>query len=237
MTRSLLYRDEVRINDYISIRIPTVGEILEDEDRYYGLVSMMVATPYDMMVQLDDIGIDFTMIDDYDLFLLLFKGLMEEDTSLLFGDLDLKAFQPMVNLQNNLVVLRNRETGDVIDKGVYLAISDTVRKIHHLKKETRKAANDEAKAYLIERARKRQKRRMLKQDDSQLEELIVALVNTEQFNYTFDDVKGLTIYQFNESVQQVVKKIDFDNKMRGIYAGTISAKDLSQDDLTWLKHK
>ena len=73
--------------------------------------------------------------------------------------------------------------------------------------------------------------------DSQLEELIVALVNTEQYHYGFEGTRELSIYQFNESVRQVIKKIDYDNKMHGIYAGTVSAKDLSQDDLNWLTHK
>lgn len=237
MTRNLLYRTEVKINDDISIQIPKVGDILDDEDGYYGVISMLVATPYDMMVQLDDVGIDFTKIEDYDLFLLLFRELSECDTSLIFGDLDLKAFVPMVNTKNNLVVLRDPKTGVVIDKGIYLAIGDTIRQIHHLKKENRKPANVEAKDYMIQRARKKLQRRKHQQDDSHLEELIVALVNTEQFTYRFNDVRDLTIYQFNESVQQVVKKIDFDNKMHGIYAGTINAKELSQDDLIWLKHK
>lgn len=237
MTRNLLYRTGIKINDDISILIPKVGEILEDEDGYYSVVSMLVATPFDMMVQLDDAGIDFTTIDDYGLFLLLFRELRECDTSLVFEHLDLSKFTPMVNAKNGLVVLRDQTTGAVIDKGIYLAIGDAIRQIHHLKKENRKPANEESKAYLIERTRKKLMRAMREQKESQLEELIVSLVNTEQFNYRFNDVKDMTIYQFNESVRQVVKKIDFDNKMHGIYAGTINAKELSQDDLTWLKHK
>lgn len=73
--------------------------------------------------------------------------------------------------------------------------------------------------------------------DSQLEELIVAMVNTEQYHYGFEGTRELSIYQFNESVHQVIKKIDYDNRMHGIYSGTVSAKDLSQDDLNWLTHK
>ena len=67
--------------------------------------------------------------------------------------------------------------------------------------------------------------------------MIVALVNTEQFKYDFDGVRDLTIYQFNESARQIIKKIDYDNRMRGVYAGTVDIKDLSQDDLNWLTHK
>ena len=89
---------------------------------------------------------------------------------------------------------------------------------------------------MLERARKKLKRRRKKAEASQLESLIIALVNTEQFPYKFDEVLDLTIYQFNESVLQVVKKIDFDNRMHGIYAGTISAKNMSQDYLNWMVH-
>ncbi len=72
------------INDYIRVMIPTVGEVLENEDNYYSMVSMLTAMPIDMMVQLDDIGIDFTTINEWELFLLLFNSLKEQDTSLIF---------------------------------------------------------------------------------------------------------------------------------------------------------
>ena len=91
-TRNLLYKREYPINEFISIQIPTVGEILECEDEYYSLVSMITSMPIDMMVQLDDIGIDFTTINEYDLFLIYFNILKEQDTSLIFGDLDLSQF-------------------------------------------------------------------------------------------------------------------------------------------------
>lgn len=235
--RNLLYKKELLVNDDIQIVIPTVGEILEQEDAYYSMVSMITATPYDMMVQLDDMKIDFTEIDDYQLFVIVFNALKTQDTSLIFGSLDLSSFSVMVNPQNNTVVLRNPETGAMIDRSIHHQICQAVRTIHHLKRNNRKPANGEAKKYMLQRARAKMKRRKNRIEDSQLEELIVALVNTEQFHYDFDSVRNLTIYQFNESVRQVVKKIDFDNKMHGIYAGTISAKDMSQDDLNWLTHK
>ena len=168
---------------------------------------------------------------------MVFEALKGQDTSLLFGDLDLQKFEPMVDMQNSSIILRNAETGDKIDKGIYNLMCCAIRKVHHLERNNRKAGNAEAKRYLLERARKKMRRHQNRVEDSQLEELIVALVNTEQFHYGFADVRDLTIYQFNESLRQVIKKIDFDNRMHGVYAGTISAKDMSQDDLNWLTHK
>ena len=131
----------------------------------------------------------------------------------------------------------NSSTGVVIDRALHGRIADALRKIHHLEKDNRKPANGEAKEYMIERARKKLRRQKNRMIDSQLESLIVAVVNTEQFHYGFEGTRELSIYQFNESVRQIIKKIDYDNKMHGIYAGTVSAKDLSQDELNWLTHK
>jgi hypothetical protein len=62
------------------------------------------------------------------------------------------------------------------------------------------------------------------------------MVNTEQFKYDFEGTRELSIYQFNESVQQIIKKTDYDNRMYGVYAGTVNPKELSKDDLNWLIH-
>lgn len=90
---------------------------------------------------------------------------------------------------------------------------------------------------MIRRAREKMRRRKRRVTESQLEELVVALVNTEQFHYDFNGARDLTIYQFNESVRQVIKKVNYDNRMHGVYAGTVKIKNLSQDDLNWLTHK
>lgn len=236
-TQNLLYKHEYPINDSIRIIIPSVGEIIDNEDAYYGLVSVLTAMPVDMLVQLEDAGIDFTSINEYELFLLLFAGLKSQDTSLVFGDLDLSKFKMAVNEQNGNVVLLDEEHDIRIDRAIHGQIAGVLRKIHHLEKNNRKPANEEAKKFMLERARAKQKRRRNRKEDSQLESLIIAMVNTEQYKYDFEGTRELSIYQFNESVRQVIKKVDYDNRMYGVYAGTVNAKDLSQDDLNWLTHK
>lgn len=236
-TINMLYQRQYAINDSIHIIIPTVGEILDNEDAYYNLVSVVTAMPIDLMVQLDDAGIDFTSINEYELFLLMFEGLKLQDTHLLFGDLDLTKFKFDENPQNGMLTLYDEENDIRIDRAIHGYIASVLRKIHHLEKNRRKPANAEAKEYMLKRARDKLKRRKNRKEDSQLESLIVALVNTEQFKYDFEGTRELSIYQFNESVRQIVKKVDYDNRMYGVYAGTINPKEFSQDDLNWLVHK
>lgn len=235
-SESFLYKKSVRINENIEIIIPTVAEVIESEESYYAAVTALTAMPIDMMVQLDDMGIDFSECSEYDLFLILSKSLKEADLSLVFGGFDFSKLKLAVNESNGLLVLRDEESGIVIDRAVHSQISGTLRKIHHLTKNRRKAGNDEAKKYMLKRAREKQRRERNKKQDSQLEKLIVALVNSEQFKYGFEDVKNLSIYQFNESVRQIIKKTDYNNRMYGIYSGTIDPKNLKQDDLNWLVH-
>lgn len=235
MGKSLLYARSYPVNDKISIRIPTVGEILENEVAYNSILSCVISTPYDFMVYLDDMGIDFEKLTEYDLFLLLFPSLQSADTSIVFGDLDLSKFSPAINEKNGQVILLNAEDDIVIDRGVHDLICQAIRKINHLEKVTRRPGNSEAKKYMIERARiKLQRAARRKRETSELEKLIVALVNTEEFKYGYQEVLDLTIYQFRASVDQIIHKIHFNNTMIGVFAGTVKAKELPQEDLTWI---
>ena len=236
-TRNLLYKRYLPINQHINIYVPKVGEILKDEDEYNDLVSCFTAMPIDFMVALDDNGIDFSKIDDYTLFLMMFPSLKEKDTSLIFGDLDLSKFDYAISEQNGLPLLIDTEHDIKIDRAIHGRIADTLRKLHHLEKDNRKPGNEDARKFMIDRARKKMKRNKNRIQNSQLESLIIAMVNTEQYKYDFEGTLELSIYQFNECVRQIIKKVDYDNKMYGIYAGTVNAKDLSPDDLNWLIHK
>ena len=233
----LLYDSAYPITEQIGITIPTVGDILDHEEDYYAVVSMLTAMPIDFMVQLDDIGVDFTTINEYELFLILFNTIREMDTKLIFGDLDLSRFELAKHIESGMPVVYDEIDDIVIDRVVHTKIANALREIHHLEKDVRKPGNQEAKEYLLERARKKLKRRKKRKQKSQLQQLIVAMVNTEQFKYDFRGVRDLTIYQFNESVRQIQHKIDYDNKMHGIYAGTVDPKKINQDELNWLIHK
>ena len=76
---SLLGRTEYQLTDKLTIHIPLISELrssYEIETEYYKLISLFVKTPCDAMVELDDIGIDYTQVKEYDLFIMLFSGLL-----------------------------------------------------------------------------------------------------------------------------------------------------------------
>ena len=73
MTDLQIYRgDPLVINDHIIVRQPTLGEVADfGEEQYLVAVSALCATASDYMVALDDIGVDFEQISDFQLFVAL----------------------------------------------------------------------------------------------------------------------------------------------------------------------
>lgn len=237
MGKSLLYARSYSIAEGITLNVPTIGEILNDEETYNSLIASFVSTPYDAMVQLDDAKIDFSTIDDYELFCLTFPSLQKSDTAILFSGLDFTNFRCDMDNKTKSLCFINDKDNIIIDRTAYFRIAYWLRKINFLERNNKKPANDEAKKYMIERARIKQERAKRKGFQSQLEDLIIALVNTKEYKYNYEESLGLTIYQFKASMHQIVKKINFDNTMIGCYAGTVNIEKLDQNDLNWLLQK
>ena len=234
----ILYADRIKINDAISIYTPTVGEVWEREDDFFSAVTAVISTPYDMMVQLDDMKVDFTKIDEFELFCMMFSSLKESGGDMLFGDLDLSAFHVGFNRQTDEMVLIDQERNIVIDKAIHSEISAAVRRMLQIKKNTKKPGNEEGRIYMIRIARMNQRKqaRLLKdKDTTQLEDMIISLVNNRECPYDYESIKSLTMQQLYYSLNQVAHKINYDNLMHGYYAGTIKLEDLKQSDRTWMK--
>ena len=235
--KSLLKLSSVDIpNTKLSIRIPTVGEILDDEFTYYNIISSLTATPYQYMVQLDDMGVDFTTITDYQLFVMLFSIYARSDLSMVFGNLNTSNFE--IRQNGSLQYLYDPDNNLEINEKIYYDIVSTIRKINLLERVNYKPGNESARKYLLEKERKKQKRSAAKKQVPYLEKLVIALVNTSEFPYDYDSCMDLSIYKLHQSFKQIQHKIAFDNTMVGIYAGTVDTSKLSNKDiLSWIPSK
>lgn len=239
--KSLLNQSSVKITDQITLNIPTIGEILDNEAMYFSIVSVMTATPYQYMVQLDDIGIDYTKITDYQLFQIFFPIYAQNDVSIIFGDLNLKDIALYHDQKTNLDVLYSPLSDTTIDEFVYYQMARTMRQVNCIKYERKRPKGEHTKKYLLEKERRHlknleRKRKNKEYEQSELEKLIVALVNNNHFKYDYESVKNLSIYNFYQSYKQIQHEINFNNIMRGVYAGTIDTTKLQDKScLSWIK--
>ena len=239
--KSLLNVEEIEIIPNFKIHIPTVGQVLEHEDEYSNIVSLTTSTPYQYMVFLDDLNIDFTTITNYQLFIILLNAYLKDgiDMSIVFGDLDFSTFNIYPNPENGTQVLYSKRYDLCIDELVYSILSDTMLKLNQRERIFKHMGNERAKQEAIKKARRKiqnRLRRHKKEDEnSQLEELIVALVNRKDFKYNYDETMNLSIYRFYKSVKQLQQNITFDNTMLGVYTGNIDTSKLTDRNcLSWI---
>lgn len=235
---SWLETDRVYITDNIYIRIPTVGEVLKNERLYYDIISSLTASPFQFMVQLDDIGIDYTTINNYQLFMMFFPLFAKNDLSIIFGNLNTKDYGMYKDKTNDTTILYSPTNGMdyKIDELIYNKIAWTLRKINNLEEVKSKPGNEEAKKYLLEKERRKQKRLLKKKHEPYLEKLIIALVNRPEFKYNYEETLNLSIYKLNQSFKQIQTSITFDNTMIGVYAGTVdTTKMADKSSLSWIQ--
>jgi hypothetical protein len=222
------------INKHITIYQPNIGQIMEYGERaYYSLVHTICAIPSDMKSQLDDMGLDYEQIEDFQLFMMLVPTLSQESTSILFGDIDFTQLKIIQHPQNGEIVLTNRETGLVIDVLIYERIVNYLRQVHGLKKKVEKAKNARTKKILIEEDRRNIEINKNKPYKSFLTPLVSAV--KVRMGYTKDYVRNMGIYEFTDDVQRLQVIHNADALLHGMYGGMIDTKKIDKKELNWLK--
>lgn len=229
----LYFGDDYVINDYISLKQPTIDQIVKyGERKYFSMIHTITSIPSDMKSQLDDIGIDYEQISDFELFMLLAPTLNVEATSIILGDIDLSQLKRYQNNQNGQIVLANKDTGLVIDSLIYERIVNYLRKVHGLKKKVEYAANKYTKKILIEEDRQQIELNKNKPYQSFLTPLISSV--KVRMGYTKDYVRNMGLYEFMDDVSRLQIIHNADALLQGCYAGTIDMKKIGKGALNWM---
>ena len=236
----LYFGYDVAISDYIKIRQFNIGEIiLYGTRKYYSMIHTLCSVGADMKWQLDDLGMDYTQVDDYDLFCqMLSRPFSKDDTHILFGDvLDLSQMKLMLDTKiNEPVLIQQLDNGDIIqiDRYVYHAIVDTLRKIHHLKRNDEIPGNEATRLILIEDAREEYEDNKNKPYKSPLLPLISTMVNMPGFSRDDTTIRDMKIYPFMDSVTRIGKIKNADLLLQSGYSGFgVDLKKIDKNDVNY----
>lgn len=233
---SVLFGDEYPINDYISMKQPTLGEIIAiGEQEYFTVLHTLCAIPSDMKSRLWDLGIDYEEMEDFELFVKLISTIPKEYSTLFFTEeIDFQNLTPSINKDTGDLVLCNFDNGLIIDKYAYLQIVGYLRYLHDMKPKIEKAGNKETKKLLIELDRQDIEMNKNKPFKSFFVPLIIAMVNTEEFNYDYETIKNLNIGAFMASVKQIQHKKNVMALLQGCYSGMIDTSKIKTKELAWI---
>ena len=113
----LLSGDDVEVSENITIHHPRLSEIRDmGESAYYGLVSLLCATPSDYKsILYDQFKIDYEEVGEFEFFLMMWSTLGDADISILFPDTKASDFKLVQNEDTGLLSLYNEKTGVFIN--------------------------------------------------------------------------------------------------------------------------
>lgn len=244
---SLLGKKEYKLTDNLVIHIPLISEIrncFEDELLYFHLVSVFTSTPCDAMVELDDMGVDYTTVSEYGFFISRITTLINEPNlvslphwHMIFPYIDISNLS--IDENNGTSVVVDNKGNVIINEKIYLQLADLLRQILSMQKnmEYYKVPEEETRRYIIDRQRlkrKRQLERNAKQGNSMssaLDGVILLLVNNNNFKYNFETIEKLTIYDLYACLQQIYADREIDGIMSGYWAGNVDLKKIDNSKL------
>lgn len=233
----LLRGDDLVIKNSFTVKQLTVNQIIDfteenGEENYFSLINLFLLRPFDIMDKLDDEGIDYETLTNYDLFIILYKtGKYNEHLKILIGQYNFKIYQ---DSDNNEVVLYDKDTDTYIDKVIYNSIREYLCLIHHIKlNPVLKAGHDEIKKFRINKKRKEHKKNEDSKFQSQLFDLVSSIIVGSNGSVTFFNIWNMPIYSAYTTLIKVLKLQNYSNTMFGIYTGNISSNDVSMNTLDW----
>ena len=152
----LYFGDDYVINDQIKLKQPTIGQVVDHgEASYFSMIHTLTAIPSDVKSMLwDQMNLDWTEVQDFELFILFTQSLTPDKTGIIFGDLDFSKMRPFRNNQNGEIVLADKESGIIIDKLIYMRMMSFLRKLHNITPKPERAKGKRAKQAMIDEDRR-----------------------------------------------------------------------------------
>lgn len=231
----------IRINDFLVIRQPTLGEICRYGERnYYNMIHTLCSVGADLKWQLDEAGIDYTKIPDFELFYTLLAGnYTAKDTEILFGCLpDFSGMKIMFHSElkeNVMVQYADGKPLIQIDRYVYSAIVDILRRMHRLRRNDELPGNEATRKILIDDAREEYEKFRNQPVKSHLLPLISAMVNSSGFKRDDITVFDMKIFAFMDSVARIGKIRNADLLLSSGYSGFgINLNEVDNEALNWM---
>lgn len=252
----IFFGEPFKVNDYITIHQPSIGEILEfGEKETFSTVVAFTGNTTLYRLQLWDLGVDWNKITNFDLFCMLAPAIPKEDTSLLFGDLDFTKFkvytkewpdgkQPSEYDENGEkraawelrpeTVLYDEENDYLIDELLYIQIREYLREVfdQHPKDEfargkyTKQSMIDEEKMKIKIAERKRLKGDVDDYGGSYLLPLISTLSMYPGFKYKTSELKELGIAEFMSDVKKMQIMENTSALLKGMYGGFLDTSKI-----------
>lgn len=241
----ILYRGHShKVNDYISIHVPTLEDIcLYGELKYYSMIYTLCSVGIDLCWQLEEAGIPFDEISDYKLFYSLLRKYYDtEQTKIIFGDvLNLKEMNLLQNEKGEVylgqeIITQNGEAKTItLNESDYYEIVKYLRALHNLKRNDAVAGSKSCRTAFIEDAKMEYEAQLLEPKKSHLLPLISTMVNSDGFKRDDQTVWDMNIFAFTDSVKRIDKIRNSNLLLQSGYSGFgVDLKKIKKEELNYM---
>ena len=231
----LYFGDDYVINDKIKLMQPTIGKIVDyGEQSYFSMIHTLTAIPSDMKSMLwDQMELDWTQVEDFELFIMFSQTMTPDKTGIIFGDLDFSKMKPYRHQQNDEIVLADKEAGVMIDKLIYMRMMAFLRKLHNITPKPEKAKGKRAKQAMIDEDRRNREFNKDKPFRSYLLPLISA-IKVKQ-GYTRDYVRNMGLFEFFDDVSRAQVIDNANHLLNGAYCGMADLSKVDKKNFNWMR--
>ena len=240
----IVYSDVYTISDGIQMRNLTFKDIKDfGIDNFFDLVTLITTNPDEQKVMLDKFGIDYTKVNDFDFFrLFIFPQITQEQWDILFVDFKADMFVERT-IEGRLCLFKPQlfmnDIEITFDESVYFKMVEYLCLYHNLNKPKRTdPANEYARKYFIERARKEMERNKNKKRTNRGSFLFDCMMSLVLFSsFTFESLSDSKMFIIYNAIQRIDKKINYELVMSGVYHGTIDGSKIDHEKISWLTNK
>ena len=231
----LYFGDDYVVNDNITLKQPKIGDIVDyGEGKYFSMVHTLTAIPSDAKSMLwDEMELDWTQVEDFQLFMMFSQTMTPDKTGIIFGDLDFSKLKIYPHPENGEPIMVDKETGVVIDKLIYTRIVNYLRKLHNITPKPEKAKGIRAKEAMLDEDRRNREFNKDKPFRSYLLPLISS-VKVKQ-GYTKDYVRNMGLFEFFDDVARITAVDTAFHLSNGAYCGMADLSKIDKKQFNWMR--
>jgi hypothetical protein len=240
-----IYRgDNIFINDDIQINQPKINDICDfGEERYLSIVSQLVLVPqnnYSIFI-LNEMGIDFTKVTDFELFILLRSAFSYKDTKFIIPNLDFSSTEPVLinKVTSKGTVLDTQELALSFNNGIilkeknYQLMASNLRKLNRIQRPWFLTVGTEStKKRMIQSAKTEYEKS--KDKKTSFKSMYVPLISALTLAGCSENIWDMKISRFFDLIERLQLREQSNHLYEGIYNGSVDFNKV-KNDLNWIK--
>lgn len=225
----------------LTIYQPTIGDIVKiGEDKFYQTLNIFIANTTSYRLMLWEVGVDWNVISDFELFMMIYKGINADVSNLLFN-IDLSLCEPYsltLGEDTQPILLYNQDGKQiVINEEVYNHMHQYLQNVFSMFPEEKLTKDPVMKHWLIDKDKRQLAREEKKKDKESfsMRSIISSCVNHPGFKYNLKQLKEVGVCEFYDSVRRLQTYESATALLKGMYSGFVDGSKIKPDDYNFMK--